>query len=190
MASNDDVSAAAAPPVAPRTEKQPPYRKLPGRMATLRLGATGIKSLYLGDDHLLQVDTVFFVEHYKRFAYADIQTLLLRQTARGWIISVVLAVLTAGLGVLGWSVADEVGRWVAWGFGGFFVLLLLINLVRGGTCRCQLETVIGPQVLLSLSRVRPARKAFKLITERIVAAQEKSEIGMQNAEVSGQPFGI
>lgn len=164
------VETAPATPVK-KAKKQPPYRKLPGRMPTLRVGASGIKSLYLGDDHLLLVDKVFFVEHYKRFAYADIQALVLRQTVRGLVMSIVLAVMAAGFGVLGWSVEEPAGRYILWGIAAFFGLLLIVNLGRGPTCRCQLETAVGPQPLLTLSRLRPARKAFALIIERITATQ-------------------
>ena len=173
MASDDLFPAEAAAPVAAGRpgKKQPPYRKLPGRLPTVRFGSYGRKHLYLGDDDLLELETVFFVENYKRFAYGDIQSLLLRQTSRGLIWSLVLAVLALGFGVLAWGMSDQAARWIFAGGAGFFVLILLVNLLRGATCVCHLQTTIGSHRLRTLNRVRPTRKVLRLLGERIVAAQ-------------------
>ena len=140
-------------------------------MALVRVGEYGRKKLYLGETELLQVEAIFFVENYKRFAYGDIQFLMLRQTARGLIWSIVLGVLAAGFGLLVLSTENHGGK-IVWGvFAGIFVLLLLFNLVRGPTCRCHLQTAVGPYPLPTLNRVRPARRALKLIGEHVAAAQ-------------------
>ena len=173
MPSDELLPAGAAPPakaVRPGKKKLP-YRKLPGRLPTLRFGTYGRKSLYLGDNELLEVEAVFFVENYKRFAYPDIQSLLLRQTARGSIWSIVLAVLAVSFSVLAWGMSNEAARWTFTGVAGFFVLILLINLLRGATCVCRLQTAIGSHPLRTLNRVRPSRKVLDLLRERIVAAQ-------------------
>ncbi len=163
-AASFSVAEAAATPGKGKT----PYRRLPGRTAILWIGRG---RLYLGDDHLLKVETFFFVENYKRFAYGDIRSLLLRQTARGMILSVVLGVLALGFGALGWVTDNAAGRWILLGIAAFFAALLAVNLVRGGTCRCQLVTAIGAQPLPSLNRTRPARRALGLLAERITAVQ-------------------
>ena len=155
----------------PSNKPKPPYQKLPGQMPLVRAGDYGRKKLYLGETELLQVEAIFFVENYKRFAYEDIQSLLLRQTARGLIWSIVLGVLAAAFGLLAGSM-DEPSAKIFWGVvAGILVLLLIFNLVRGATCRCQLQTAVGPYPLPSLSRMRPARRALALIAERISAAQ-------------------
>ena len=155
----------------PSNKPPPPYRRLPGRMPTLRTSNYGRRKLYLGETELLQVEAVFFMENYRRFAYEDIQFLLLRQTPRGLIWSVVLGVLAAGFGGLVWSTDAFAGKVTFGVFAGIFVLLLLFNLVRGATCRCHLQTAVGPYPLPSLSRMRPARRALALIAERVTAAQ-------------------
>lgn len=157
-------------PVA-RSGKERPYHRLPGRMTTFRVGSYGLRRLYLGADHLLQVEAVFCVENYQRFAYADIQSLLLRQTSRGLVLSIILGVLAAGFGALAWASSSSEGRIACLVTAGFFVLLLGYNLVRGTTCRCELQTAIGPQPLPTLNRLRVARKAFALLTERVEAIQ-------------------
>lgn len=133
--------------------------------------AYGRRQLYLCEDELLQVETMYFMQNYRRFAYADIQSFLVRQTPRGLIYNVILGVLVAGGGVLAWSMEAPEFRWVWLGIAGFFGVLLLINLVRGATCRCQLQTAVGPHPLPTLSRMRTAQKALRLLGERIAAAQ-------------------
>ncbi len=159
------------PPASPPDAASFRHRRLPGRMPTLRLVSHASSRLWLGDDGLLQVDTVFFTEKYRRFAYGDIQALLLRETARGLVYSAVFGTLAAGCGLLAWSMDDPTTRHVFIGLGAFWLVLMIVNLIRGKTCRCQLQTAAGPHPLRSLNRVRLAQKALRLITEKVAAAQ-------------------
>lgn len=147
------------------------YRRLPGRMPLVRLAVNGASILWLGDDHLLEVNTVYYSESYKFFSYGDIQALLLRETSRGLVYNSVLGAFAAAFGLAGWSMSDPTARWVFFGVEGFWAVLLTINLLRGKTCRCHLQTAAGPQPLRSLNRLRPARKALRLLTEKVEAAQ-------------------
>lgn len=147
------------------------YRRLPGRPPAFRLASNASSRLWLGDDHLLQVQTTYFSETYKRYAYGDIQALLLRETGRALVTNIILAVLATGSGLLLLTTTDEAGRGFCIGSAAFWVLLLIVNLGRGKTCRCQLQTAAGPHPLSSLSRVRPARRALRLIAEKVAAAQ-------------------
>ena len=181
------LNAAASPAAPTPSGKERPYRRLPGRMTTFRVGSYGLRRLYLGADHLLQVEAVFCVENYRRFAYADIQSILLRQTQRGLILSSVLGVLAAVFGVLAWASSDSpplVGFLA--GTGGVLIFLLVVNLVRGTTCRCELQTAIGPQPLPTLNRLRTARKALALLTERIEAAQGALPPGEASVRIDEQ----
>ena len=65
-----------------------------------RLGLSLVRrgsALWLGADELVQIDTVFWTEKTRRFAYADIHALLLRETPRGLILSAVFGGLAAVL---------------------------------------------------------------------------------------------
>ena len=147
------------------------YRRLPGRTSTFRLVFNGSSRLWLGDDHLLQIQAGHTTETYQRFAYGDIQALLLRETSRGLVVTLILGALAAASGLLAWGMDDDSARWVFLGLAAAWLLLFVVNLIRGKTCRCQLQTASGPHPLPSLSRVRPARKALRLITEKVEAAQ-------------------
>ncbi len=165
------------PPTADRPAPRPTFRRLPGRMPQLTLGVVRRhSSLWLGEEELVQVDTVFWREKTRRFAYADVQALLLRETPRGLYYSVALGGLVALCGLLAWGSESAGARGVLAGMAAGFALLLVYNAVRGGTCRCVLQTALGPQPLPSLSRRRPARRALQMITER-VEERQKAEGG-------------
>ncbi len=140
-------------------------------MPTFRLVSNATSVLWLGDDHLLQVEATLAAERYKRFSYGDIQALLLRETARGLVYSALLGTFAAGCALLAWGMEDPGTRRVFLGLAVIGLILLAVNLFRGGTCRCQLQTAAGPHLLPSLSRRRPARRALRLITEKVEGAQ-------------------
>ncbi len=149
----------------------------------------GLSGLWLGGDHLLQVNSMYFNESYRRFAYADIQALLLRETSRGVIYSFALATLAAGFGLSGFGMEKAGVRGVFFGIGGFWLVLLIINLVRGTTCHCSLQTAAGPRPLPSLNRLRPANRALRLITERADAAQVAPEPAGAASPIEGSASG-
>jgi len=131
-------------------------------------------SLWLGDDHLLLVESAFFVETYKRFFFRDIQTITMRKTdARkiwNWILGMFLFV--SGLLILAIPGDANTAKIVL----GIIVLTifgipLLLNNLFGPTCACQIRTAVQTENLPSLRRVRQTRKVLDKIRPLIVAAQ-------------------
>ena len=83
------------------------YQKLPGRGLRYAFGVTATRCrLWLGDDHLLAVDSTLINEEYRRFYFCDIEAFIIRQTARRQIINwvfVVLALITASPFLIAWN---------------------------------------------------------------------------------------
>ena len=153
--------------------RQTKFRRLPGRVPQLTLRFARRRSaLWLGEEELIQVDTVLWREKTRRFAYADIQALLLRETPRGLYYSVAAGGLAALCGLLAWGMESAGARGFLAGVALFFAGLLIYNAARGGTCRCVLQTALGPMPLPSLARRRPARRALRLITEQVEEKQQ------------------
>ena len=172
MAAPDPLAPAA--PAAPATEAAKPpgkFVKLPGRPAIFRLRGYGQVQLHLTDAFLLQIDVIAMREVYSKFAYKDIQAIEVVRTVRWAVWNWLFGLLTVlvGLTLLIDKRGDE--QYVAAGFAGFFAALLVINVVRGPTCRSTLRTLTGRHVLRSLVRLRPARKALAQIIGRIDAVQ-------------------
>jgi hypothetical protein len=143
--------------------KKKPYRKLSGT----RFGLFFTHSLWQGDDHLLRVESGMAIERYWRFYFADVQAVLLHRTRAHHYWSLLWAILALawGAGLL----IEPFPRFLALGFGTFFLLLLAVNLILGPSCRVHLQTAVQVQQLPGLVRVRKARR----VMDRIRKAAER-----------------
>jgi len=132
-------------------------------------------SLWLGKDHLLCVDAAGYSETYKRFYFRDIQAVTLRESNRRVILNIVLGILTtilclAGLGI--WNSSHEpVGTVIFGVIAAFFLVLLLINTLKGPTVICHLRTAVQTEELAPLNRLRRAHKILRRIRPFISEAQ-------------------
>ena len=159
------------------------YRKLPGRS----IAFSGIGTLALAEDHVLEVESLLVHERYRRFFLKDIAAIVVRRTkARLWwnVAHGVLGFGGAGLaGGLWWGgtfVKEQEPRVLLWVFAGliapfalFFLLLFLINSLLGPTCRCHLQTTAaGWHALAAPARLRAARRLLARLTPLIEAAQK------------------
>lgn len=143
-----------------------PYHRLPGT----GIGVSEHVKLYLAADHLLQVSSSGFTETYRRFYFRDLQAITLRESMHGKVWNGVwgfLACLPAIAAIQMTGTATVV--W--WGITGIFLLLLAINMARGPTCVCQVQTAVQTRPLRSLNRVRRAGKVIALLKPHLEAAQ-------------------
>src|SRR5919108_843136 len=106
-------------------------------------------SLWLGKDHLLNIDSNRFTEEYKRFYFRDIQAITIRKTKRreiwnfallmlliGWIAMVINELSSAGP-----AIDPAMGTLL----GALFLILavpLLANNVLGPSCAVYLQTAV------------------------------------------------
>jgi hypothetical protein len=145
-----------------------PYRKLPGDFR----GFFRRNTLWIGADHLLQVDSSRFSETYKRFYLRDIQTIIVRKTPRFvlpyyWVVlaGIALIALLAGLtpfrqGLFWPSVAV---------LAAIAVYLYVASMFQ--SCACHLITRVNKVELPSLFRLRSARQFVDVMAPQITAAQ-------------------
>jgi hypothetical protein len=155
------------------------YTRLPGRKNSMYRRVR----LWLGPDHLLQVDSNVYSEAYQRFYFKDIQGMILRRTAAGLGMNVLYGIIAALSGIVALRTSDysNTGFFVFWLFvTGLFLLLLLINTLRGPTCSCYIRTPISIQKLPSLSRLKKARR----IVARISTLVEQSQGRLDPAQMS------
>lgn len=157
--------------------------RLPGRGSRFDgvrfvAGRSKLSKLWLGRDHLLNIETSGFTEDYKRFYYRDIQSLVIRRTSRRRNINIVM-----GLGLLTFALIgvaahtpssnlnDNIGSTICLVISGIFALAVLINSLLGPTCIVHLKTEVQLEVLPSLHRLRTVKKALKMLKPRIIEAQ-------------------
>lgn len=149
----------------------PRYVRIPGRGYARGTLFLRLARLYAGDDHLLLVENSGFSEDYRRFAYRDVQALVVVRSNRfwGWLLALSLPTLAFGLpSAFSWEGFGAAAGWVA---TLLFAIPLLVHVLRGPTCRATLFTAVQRVELGSLGRVRAVARAFPEIRRRVEAAQ-------------------
>ena len=135
------------------------YRRLPGKKRSFGHWGT----LWMGEDHLLAVDSNGYSEDYTRYYYKDIKAVITRRTNRGRIWNGILA---AALGVcllaLFTSLADGATPWTVTMtiLSAMLLAGILVNTLRGPTCRCHILMPLGIRELPTLRRVKTVRKTL------------------------------
>lgn len=134
-------------------------------------------SLWLGQDHLLCVDSSGYTETYKRFYFRDIQVITLVTTRRrtvwnGTLVGPIVVCL-AGLANSLFSTPRDAGTTIiAWAIvSAVFLVPLLINNLLGPTCTGYLRTAVQIEELPSLNRLRRAHKVLERLRPFITAVQ-------------------
>lgn len=146
------------------------YKKLPGAGRSFLSIVTN--QLFLGQDHLLKVESTRVSEKYRRFYFSDIQGLSVQKT-RGAAVATGMLLLIAALVAAGALAArEEPGEMYALaGVAGFFLIIGLVNLVFGPSCRTKLFTAVSSEDLPSINRLRSARQVVRRLAPMIEAAQ-------------------
>jgi hypothetical protein len=126
-------------------------------------------SLWLGSDHLLCVETTGYSEIYKRFYFRDIEAIVVRATTSRNIWTMVWAVVVFLFLIFGFA-NDTPGKEICFSIAGLAALALVINLVRGPTCTCEIRTLVQTEKL-PLSRIRKVRKFLDRVRPLIASAQ-------------------
>ncbi|MBR9981409.1 MAG: hypothetical protein KFF50_10320 [Desulfatitalea sp.] len=141
------------------------YKKFPGRW----FSPFARRSLWEGPDHLLWVESSLMQEHYKRFYFKDIQALVVRRNALQHVWTLfwgVLLLLTGGL-----ALRTAGSAFVLETITILWALCLLINLIKGPCCECDLQTAVQLERLTTLVRERRAYKVADRIKMLAEAAQ-------------------
>ncbi len=158
------------------THKRTGYRKLSGRGRSLM----SIERLWQGPDHLLMVKEVGCSEEYKRFYFKDIQAITIawsRSYALWFFLLPLIAIMVSGMF---WSAG---GVNVLWFTALPFVLIWVIHLMRGPTCKCWIHTGINKVHLNMFPRVSQAKRFWQRIEPILTEAQ--GGFSLEEMEVEG-----
>jgi len=162
------------------------YRKIAGAHINGITPTAGRYFLYAGPDHFLQVRKLTYFESYRRFYFSDIQAITLSRTNSGLFMTCIhtfLACYFALLAVAGYVLPDFEMLMYVGGIGcGLFVLILLVHVALGPTCKGHIYTAVQREPLQALTRVRRAQRALALMNEAIEQAQGPLPSGDAEAE--------
>ena len=142
-----------------------PYRKL----TRMSRGIGLMTQLWLGPDHLLQVQSTGYTETYQRFYLRDIQALQVVHGDR----RLYYGLTFAGIGLIASLIALAAeGEWpvfaIIW---GVLLPLLLWNHLLGPGCRVVIITAVQQERIPSLSRLPKTRRVLTELKPLIEAAQ-------------------
>jgi hypothetical protein len=124
---------------------------------------------YLGEHALLAV-TGFFTQRFRRFAYRDIEALIIQPTSHqgGWTaglaVALVLGLLMIWVGGGGFRVAGAI-------MGAASLLGLVVNLALGATCRVFLQTRVQRFRFGNVTRRPKAERLRTALWGRLEAVQ-------------------
>jgi len=148
-----------------------PYRRLRGRGYQGLVRPT-LSRLYLGPDHLLLVEIEGYDEKYRRFYFRDVQMIAVRRDMRLLAVNLLLGVIWGllslaliGPALQGWFYPLGIAS-------SLFILLILVNTLRGATCAAYISTAAGTKRLYALHRLPLARRCLQEIRPLIQRAQE------------------
>lgn len=148
------------------------YEPLPGRVS----GPMYSARMYRGPDHLLKTTVQGFHEHFRRFAWEDIQGIVVEETPWNGVVNVLLVLVLLLLVVSYLTFTDKDWRIALWylPFLALISVLMLVNLRRGPTCKAWLITAVSRERLWSVNRTAVAEslaaEIAPIILERQAAA--------------------
>lgn len=148
------------------------YRKLARSQARPEWVAISTRcSLWLGRDHILNLETNGYSETYRRFYFRDIHSITIRQTQRWLYVTVALACVAAVGLALAAGISEPVTRYIFAGVGGAFGLAAVLNAIPGPSCVCHVRTAVQSESLPALNRVRKAQRVIDRVLPLIEEAQ-------------------
>jgi hypothetical protein len=164
-----------------------PYERLPGK--GLRnsgwLSVSRVRNtLWLGEDHILSVDSNGYFEEYRRFYFRDIQGWVMQRTGRRekqmWVLGVLTVVLTA------MAITFEQPWPMIFGAPAAVLMLFFLSTwLLGPTCVCFLQTAVHTENLAALNRVSKAQKFWNRVLPVIEGAQGILDRETLAAQVAG-----
>jgi hypothetical protein len=175
--------------VPPVTKREKEYR----RLTRTRRGLAKGHSLWLGKDHILAVESTGYTEEYRRYYFRDIQGIVTRRTdRRDWLSGIFLIpVLLLAWPALKASVSGNSGGVAGWGIpAGAFLVLILVNIFRGPTCRTWIQMPLTVDELPSLDRIPKVRRVLETLRPLVASAQgtvRRSEIPVRAAQERPAP---
>ena len=150
---------------------QTEYQRLTRTLAQHGVVSSGRSSLWLGQDHLLRIDSSGYTENYRRFFLRDIQAVIIRKT-----LGMQIRVLVYGVFALFWvlcalSTSDPIWLGIWWSLTGLFLIFLTINLILGPCCAFHIKTAVQNEAIPSIHRLRKARQILDRLRPLLAAAQ-------------------
>jgi hypothetical protein len=131
----------------------------------------GYSQLWLAPDHILLLISSLFAEDYKRFAFADIESIVVTDRPSGIVSQVIMIFAALAWMALRFAVDITFFKWFFAVSGALALLWSIVDMARGQRCRCYLHTRVSKELLAPVNHMKTARKFLAAIRPKIEAAQ-------------------
>jgi len=156
-------------------EEKTTYRRLPGRA----VGLISSHTLHLAEDHLLYAEQPWFYQMYTRFYFRDIQSIVISDSTTFVGLNIFLGgifTLSTVLALLFYSNVPPLSYFIGV-LALTFLILFIINLIKGPTCKFAIHTRVNRKHITSLSRKRNAYRVLPIIEQHIRTHQDTRSQG-------------
>jgi hypothetical protein len=131
----------------------------------------GYSQLWQAPDHILLLISSQFAEDYKRFAFADIQSIVITESPSRVVAQIVM-ILTAVAWMCLWFVINiAFFKWTFLITGALALIWPVVDIARGPRCRCYLYTSVSKELLAPVSRMGIARRFLSTVRPQIESVQ-------------------
>jgi hypothetical protein len=159
------------------------YRQLTKKKRSL----AGYSQLWLGQDHVLLVNSSRFSERYQRFLLSDIQAISVTAGPDVLALQLLAGVVAVAWGMLALMVKAIFGKSFFAISGVLFLILVFIDMARGPRCRCLLYTAVSQLRLRPVARQRIARSMLAVLSPAIEEVQGSLPAGARPVPLVEDP---
>ena len=128
--------------------------------------------LWIAHDHLLMSVSSGFGEEYRRYMFNDIQAIVVTELESRMAQQAVMGILSLAAFVLAVVIPQSVWAKVLWAIpASGLVTAVIVDIARGRSCRCVLQTAVSEHVLEPVTRMRTANAVLATLNPVIQSTQ-------------------
>jgi hypothetical protein len=131
----------------------------------------GYTQLWLAPDHILLLISSQLTEDYKRFAFADIQSIVVTELPSRLVPQIIMILAALAWTSLWFAVDIAFFKWTFAVTGALALLWSIVDIARGSRCRCYLHTRVSKELLAPVSRMKIARNFLATVRPMTEAVQ-------------------
>ena len=131
----------------------------------------GYSQLWRAPDHILLLISSLFAEDYKRFAFADIQSIVVTESPSRMVAQVLMILAAIAWMCLWFAIDAAFFKWTFLITGALALIWPIFDIARGPRCRCYLHTRVSKEFLAPVSRMRIAHKFLATVRPLIESVQ-------------------
>lgn len=156
------------------------------KLTPTKRGFFGYTQLWLAPDHILLLNSSQFAEDYKRFAFSDIQSIVITELPSRLVPQIIMVLASLAWMALWFAVDILFFRWFFVITGALALSVAIRDIVRGPRCRCFLHTRVSRELLAPVSRMKIAAKF--LATVRPMTEAVQGSLAPQQLDTIATPF--